>query len=123
MTPVPSVASTHLRGLSPSASLPHPSPSTSPTRIIPVSSTNLWPVLFAPLAVVLLVLLIVAVTAIVYYKRRRRDLNLKIGLNKESSPEECRTERVYKGWFIPLLFNLSTAVLNSTLSRYYYSDV
>ena len=86
-----------------------PSPSTSPTSS-PIASANLWPVLFAPLAVVLLVLLIVAVTAIVYYKRRRRDLNLKIGLNKESSPEECRTERVYKGWFIPLLFNLSIQI-------------
>ena len=66
-----------------------------------MSPATLWPVLFAPLAVVLLVLLIVAVAAILYCKRRRRYLNLKRGVNKESSPEDSRTERVYEGWFIP----------------------
>ena len=60
----------------------YPSPSTSPTLM---SSANLWPVLFAPLAVVLLVLFIVAVAAILYYKRRRRKLNLKPG---KGSPED-----------------------------------
>ena len=65
------------------------------------SASSPWPILFAPLAVVFLVLVIVAVAAIVYCKRRRRNLNLKRGQNKESSPEDSRTERVYEGWFIP----------------------
>jgi len=88
MTPVPSAAS---------ASLPRsaiPSPSTSPTSS-PIASAILWPVLFAPLAVVLLVLLIVVVAAILYYKRRRRFLNLKHGRSKEPSPEDSRTKIVH----------------------------
>jgi len=73
---------------------PGPSPSTSPT---PVSSANLWPVLFAPLAVVLLVLLIIAVAAILYCKQRKRNLNLRLGLDREVKS----TDRLYEGWFIP----------------------
>jgi len=90
-----------------------------------MSPTTLWPVLFAPLAVVLLVLLIVAVAAIVYCKRRTRFLNLKRGLNKESSPEDSRTERVYEGWFIPFCsLQGDYLTCQSNMShRYYYSVV
>ena len=90
MTPVPSAASASLPGSA------IPSPSTSPTSS-PIASAILWPVLFAPLAVVLLVLLIVVVAAILYYKRRRRFLNLKRGLNREDKS----TERLDAGWFTP----------------------
>ena len=76
-----------------------PSPSTSPTSS-PIVSANLWPVLFAPLAVVLLVLVIVAVAAIVYCKRRRRNLNLKHVPSKRSPEDDSGIER-YNGWFIP----------------------
>ena len=65
-----------------------------------MSSTNLWPVLFAPLAVVLLVLFIVAVAAILY--RKRRSLNLKAG---KGSPEDDKEIEKGKGWSIPF-FNL-----------------
>ena len=85
------------------ASLPGsaiPSPSTSPTSS-PIASANLWPVLFAPLAVVLLVLLIVAVAAIVYCKQRRRNLYLKHEPSKGSPEGDSGIER-YNGWFIPL---------------------
>ena len=75
MTPVPSAAS-----ISPTSS--------------PIASAILWPVFFAPLAVVLLVLVIVAVAAILYYKRRKRFLNLKHGLNREDKSTD-------EGWFIP----------------------
>ena len=90
MTPVPSAASASLPGSA------IPSPSTSPTSS-PIASAILWPVLFAPLAVVLLVLLTVVVAAILYYKRRRRFLNLKRGPNRENKS----TERLDEGWFIP----------------------
>ena len=82
---VPSVDSTSL------LSSAYPSPSTSPTLMSP---TNLWPVLFAPLAVVLLVLFIVAVAAILCYKRRRRKLNLKA---VKGSPEDEKDIEQGKG--------------------------
>lgn len=66
--------------------------STSLLGMNPVSSADLWPVLFAPLAVILLVLLIVVVGVVVYIKHRR---NL---LTKES--EDKRIEGVSEGWFI-----------------------
>ena len=65
--------------------------STSLLGVSPVSSADLWPVLFAPLAVILLVPFIVVVGAVVYIKRRR---NL---LTKES--EDKRIEGVSEGWF------------------------
>ena len=74
---------------------------TNPTHTSPVSSTSLWPVLFAPLAVILLVLLIVA---IVYCKRRRRTLIFKPGASKEL-PGDTKTEKVYEGWFCSLWDN------------------
>ena len=64
----------------------------------------LWPVLFAPLAVVLLVLLIVAVAAVVYCKRRTRKLNLKPVPSKESHENDSGIERG-KHWFILVLFH------------------
>jgi len=61
-----------------------------------MSPTNLWPVLFAPLAVVLLVLLMVAGAAVLYCKRRRRKLNLKPGPGK-GSPEDDKAIEKGKG--------------------------
>ena len=91
MTPVPSATSASLPGSA------IPSPSTSPTSMSPIASANLWPILFAPLAVVLFVLLIVAVAAIVYCKRRRRN---KHGPSKGIPEDDCGIEKC-KGWFIP----------------------
>lgn len=63
---------------------------------IGITPGSLWPVLFAPLAVVLLVLLIVAVAAVVYCKRRRRKLNLKPVPSKESNEDDVERG---KHWF------------------------
>ena len=70
----------------------------------PVSSTSLWPVLFAPLAVILLVLVIVVAGGIVYCKRRKPEASKEL-------PGDTKTEKVYEGWFCSLairrLHNLS----------------
>ena len=93
MTPVPSAAS---------ASLPGsviPSPSTSPPSRSPIASANLWPVFFAPLAVVLPVLLILAVAIIVYCKQRRKYSDLKPQASKGFPEDDSGIEK-HKGWFI-----------------------
>ena len=77
---------------------PVPSASTSPPGTSPVSSANLWPVLFAPVAVVLLVLLIITVGAFVFHKQRKY-FNLR--QSSKESPEKYKTKSVYEGWFTP----------------------
>jgi len=93
MTPVPSAASASLPGSA------IPSPSTSPPSMSPIVSAKLWPVLFAPLAVVLLVLLIVEVAIIVDCKQRRKNLNLKPWPSKGLPEDDSGIEK-YRGWFI-----------------------
>ena len=65
----------------------------------PIVSANIWPVLFAPLAVVLLVLLIVEVAIIVDLKQRRKNLNLKTWPSEGLPEDDSRIEK-YRGWFI-----------------------
>jgi len=90
MTPVPSAASASLPGSA------IPSPSTSPSSTSPIVSAKLWPVLFAPLAVVLLVLLIVEVAIIVDCKQRRKNLNLKPWPSKGLPEDDSGIEK-YRG--------------------------